>query len=94
MRHFPEGSLKPWPLDRRYPQVLSAFEVFPSHVRAYGTCECGTAWQLILDIESYRRWRAGTMVQDAFPLLSSDERELLLSGTCSTCWDNLMGEED
>ena len=28
-------------------------------------------------------------VQDIFPTLSADDRELLISQTCPTCWDEL-----
>lgn len=30
--------------------------------------------------------------QDAFPYLSADERELIISGTCSECWDKLFSD--
>lgn len=35
-------------------------------------------------------WLAGTLVQDAFPYLSADEREMLISGICPDCWENLF----
>lgn len=31
-----------------------------------------------------------TSVQECFPYLSADERELMISGMCGTCFDNLM----
>lgn len=39
-------------------------------------------------------WMDGAFVQDAFPELSADERELLISGTHSDCWDSLEWEFD
>jgi hypothetical protein len=29
-------------------------------------------------------------VQECFPYLSADERELMISGMCGSCFDNLM----
>jgi len=42
--------------------------------------------------EGWSRFMAGTHVQDAFPDLSDDERELLLTGFCPSCWDEVFGE--
>ena len=33
-------------------------------------------------------------VQDAFPEMEPDKRELLISGICPECWDNMWGGED
>lgn len=33
-------------------------------------------------------------VQDCFPYLTPDEREMFISGTCSVCWNTMFGEED
>jgi hypothetical protein len=36
----------------------------------------------------------GALVQDAFPFLSPDEREMLISGTHPECWTAMFGDED
>lgn len=36
----------------------------------------------------YWDWQDGALAQDAFPYLSADEREMLISGICPTCWTN------
>ena len=41
------------------------------------------------EIEAYL---AGKLIQDAFPSLDADERELLISQTCSDCWDKTFPE--
>jgi len=33
-------------------------------------------------------------MQDIFPELSIADRELLISGTCDTCWNEMFPEED
>lgn len=43
--------------------------------------------------EDLARWRAGEFVQKAMPYLTADERELFISGTCGTCWDELFPPE-
>ena len=35
-------------------------------------------------------WNEGALAQDAFPYLSADEREMLISGICPDCWENLF----
>lgn len=42
----------------------------------------------------YWAWQNGALVQDAFPYLSAEEREALISGTCHTCWNYVFREEE
>ena len=48
------------------------------------------------EVESadYKNWQEGALIQDALPYLTTDQRELLISATCGTCWDDMFGEED
>jgi hypothetical protein len=39
-------------------------------------------------------WKNGEYIQNAMPYLNVDERELLISGTCGPCFDNMFPEED
>ncbi len=58
------------------------------------TCNlCDDTKELIIYEEDYQRFQAGTKVQLAFPYLSADDRELLISGTCGECFDKLFGEK-
>lgn len=36
-------------------------------------------------------YQNGAFVQDAFPYLSDGDRELLISGICSDCFDMMFG---
>lgn len=47
-----------------------------------------------LDQFAYEAWRAGMLVQKAFPNLTPDERELLISGTSAEGWEQLFGGGD
>lgn len=59
--------------------------------------ECNRSIDLDVQVEDYRKYLSGAFVQDAFPYLSDGERELLVSGICGDCFDNMFGsfeEED
>tara|TARA_R110000772_G_scaffold68438_1_gene151636 strand:- start:205 stop:453 length:249 start_codon:yes stop_codon:yes gene_type:complete len=51
---------------------------------------------MVLDItfEQYDAWRDGTLIQDAMPNLTPDEREFLMTGITSEEWDKEYKEED
>jgi hypothetical protein len=36
----------------------------------------------------------GAYVQDAFPYLNADEREMIISDTCSKCFDAMFAEDE
>jgi hypothetical protein len=55
---------------------------------------CHTVHDLTVNVEKFVSWQAGELIQDALPELSLDERELLISGTCGACFDELFPEED
>ena len=39
-------------------------------------------------------WRAGELIQRAMPNLTADEREILISGYCGKCFDEITREPD
>lgn len=39
-------------------------------------------------------WERGAHIQDAFPRLPPEDREILISGTCPKCWNEIFGEDD
>lgn len=59
------------------------------------TCiSCKSVHTIMVPTAAYRRWASGlAKIQDALPMLSDDERELLMSNICPQCWDKLFGEE-
>ena len=46
-----------------------------------------------LEEADLERYDTGVLVQEAFPYLSSGERELIVTGICTPCWDRSFGEE-
>lgn len=55
---------------------------------------CNSTHHIIVYVEDYKKYVDGMHVQDAFPYLSLEDRELLISHTCSSCWDKMMGTEE
>lgn len=53
-----------------------------------GPCfHCKETTNLEVDAASYNKWKAGTFIQNAFPDLSLDEREMIQTGIHPECWD-------
>ena len=56
---------------------------------------CGHANEIAVNEEDYFDWAFdGVLVQNAFPYLSANEREMLVSGICPTCWEKTFGDSD
>lgn len=53
---------------------------------------CGHANEVEVNEADYLDWQDGKLAQDAFPYLSTDEREMLISGICHQCWNKMFGE--
>ena len=47
---------------------------------------CGHANEIAVNAWNYWDWKDGMNVRDAFPYLSAEEREMLISGICPKCW--------
>lgn len=56
---------------------------------------CCEEHEIEVNEDDYLNWREGTLLaQEAFPYLSADIREMLISGICSTCWDKMFGSDE
>ena len=56
------------------------------------TCPfCGQTHEIDVNETDFVDWMDGVLAQDAFPYLSADEREMLISGICPKCWDEMFG---
>ena len=52
---------------------------------------CGRGNEVEVNESDYWDWDDGELVQVAFPYLSADEREMLISGICPDCWNSMWG---
>lgn len=41
----------------------------------------------------FEAWQHGALIQDAFPMLSADDREYIKTGITPEEWDDCMGEQ-
>lgn len=58
---------------------------------------CGYDFEVPATAEQLSNWRSGELIQRAMPNLTADERELLISGYCGKCFDEItmpMDEDD
>lgn len=56
---------------------------------------CGKAHEVMVYEDDFDAWQNGDLfAQEAFPYLTAGEREILISGICPQCWDNVFGEEE
>lgn len=53
---------------------------------------CGEKSIIELDNDKFVAWISGEHVQNVWPEKTADERELLITGTHGTCWDEMFGE--
>lgn len=56
---------------------------------------CSEINTLEVDRDMYIQWQERRiLIQDAFPNLSKVGREILMTGTCGGCWENMFSEEE
>lgn len=53
---------------------------------------CGGKSYVKVPTEGYKKFQKGAHVQDVFPDLSTDERELLITGIDTECWRKTFGD--
>ena len=55
---------------------------------------CGASTFMRVDPDRLKEWQDGAFVQVAFPEMTDDQREQLVTGTHPECWDKLFVNED
>ena len=55
---------------------------------------CGATSRVIVFDADCNRWIDGELVQNCFPYLDASEREILISGLCFKCQDDVFGSDD
>ena len=53
--------------------------------------KCLETYTIEVSAEGYAEWQGGELIQEALSELSAGERELLISGTCGPCFDEMFG---
>jgi len=52
---------------------------------------CKRARKIIVAREQIEKWVKGALVQDAFPNMKPELREMFISQTCPKCWEDMFG---
>ena len=55
---------------------------------------CGRVNRFSVYLEDIISFQQGTLIQDAFPYLTSGQRELFLSQICDSCFEDLEEEDE
>lgn len=55
---------------------------------------CGNTHHISVYKKDLEDWLDGELAQNAFPYLSTDEREVLISGICPKCWETVFNDEE
>jgi hypothetical protein len=55
---------------------------------------CDAVYTFVVLPEAYESWQNGAFVQDAFPSMPREWREMLISGTCPSCWNEMFRDEE
>ena len=77
--------------------IYMAYKVYELHSICIlsGHCPiCKTDWSLEVSTESLEAYHNGILAQNAFPYLTAAQRELIISGTCDTCFNDIFKDDD
>ena len=55
---------------------------------------CGKVHSIDLMEYEFNLWREGTLIQEAMPDTSVEDREFLISGICPKCQEDIFGVND
>jgi carbon storage regulator CsrA len=56
-----------------------------------GSCPvCKDAWTVEVPRHGFTEWKGGALIQKALPNISLSEREMLISGTCESCFSKMF----
>lgn len=71
------------------------FSLTKRQTRFVKTCRlCNEEHEIFVDTNDFIDWQKGEYVQNVWPHLTTAAREIMISGTCSHCFDELFGDED
>jgi hypothetical protein len=51
----------------------------------------GKAETVMVPAEGLKKWQNGELIQRAFPTMTPDQREVMLTGIHPKCWDKMTG---
>lgn len=77
---------------KKHLEILSEVEDL---IRVNATCrQCGWDKSFKYPRSCFEQWQNGSLIQRVFPHMTVDDRELLTSGTCGSCFDDMFKEPE
>ena len=74
---------------------LSVLRIEKNNAVLQSICpECKKKQEIAVPILGLMAYQRGAHIQNAFPKMTADERELLKTGICKECWDVLFKEPE
>ena len=55
---------------------------------------CGDTSFIQLNANDLNSYMSGKYAQDAFPYLTAEQREIIISGTCPECWQAIFSKDE
>ena len=55
---------------------------------------CGDSGLIAVTNSDLERYKNGALMQEAFPEMSIENREMLISGTHDKCWNEIYGGDE
>ena len=55
---------------------------------------CGQSTWFTVTEDEFTRIQAGEHIQRVLPHFSAEDREMLISGTCPDCWEEMFAEDE
>ena len=67
----------------------------PYQTKTIACQHCNEVQTISAPAVNFLAWESGqAYIQDALPMLTSSEREMLISQTCDDCWIEFFGEPE
>jgi hypothetical protein len=68
-------------------------QVVGNHAIIKRTCpHCRGTFTITMPAEAYRKWEGGSLIQDAWPEGTADQREMIITGLHPKCYEALTQE--
>lgn len=75
--------------------ITHDFSLTKRQTRFVKTCWiCNEEHEIFVDTNDFIEWQEGKYIQNVWPHLNADDREVMISGTCGPCYDKMFGDED
>lgn len=76
--------------------IETYFNIESNTVNVEVKCPFCNKLSTIFDVpkDAYDKFENGELVQRAFPNMSSTDREMLITGMCKECQENIFGKEE